>query len=1194
MKINKKQAGLIAGVVCVILLILLLLTMCNGSGGSGDQNEPTQSAETIGETTEATEETTEATEETTEPVEETTEATEETTGSNTSGNTTRPGSNGPALGSGSTGSGSDDDDDSSTQETTPAAGSESSPYVEVVESFPDSVSSVAIPGEGQMYYNLTLNDANIDIYGESLLTIEAEDVYVIYNETKYEPQEGLVSVPIAAVEEEDTPVSIQICNTGKEAKSFALSFNAPLGTAFNPEPIVWDEDGSFALSTDLEAENMEGYLYSFLAARNGFMELQLDSVTEGVDCGVTVTVGTKSATLSSEEAMTFEFNAGDLVVVHVYANAVEDGTYPAAKVELSGSVDYYGSKTSPIEVTADFVTEEIEPGSEVYYLVTGQNGMALSVEYPAYVIYNGVTYQAEPSEDSDETAVVSVKIGNTDTEALIAIGNGGEEAQSFTMVFGYPAGNVNNKAPLVVENADDAEVGTNVAVIDDGDTDVYWYTWTNEEDAGILTIHMPDEGNWKYMVKHTSNGNTTEYDMQYSDSESAQSTFNLLMAYNDVLELQVAAYDPAEPEAYPEGSVEFQASFLAHVQTNASGYTWLTLDGGGMIYCKQGLKYADGAIMTVVAVEADEDGNAVLDENGNVTVLTDSAFTIDYEGTVYTSENGTIVIEGIEMESSDPDIFSVLNDGNEKATYRISFAYPAGHQTNPIPLNSGDVTTVTLYGDGGSGTYYSWTTSEAGYFVFEIDTDAIWSYNISSTRDTTVTSSTYNGVNTDYVSYLALYVGQGHINSSKDGTVTFTINLGNPSTDSENRSVVTFKVNSYKTEVTKEASVKVAAGQTLRLMQNLEDTAANGMVITGTDSFTVVYNGTEYVSENGAVKIANFTTDRSFFQIINNSAEEQTYSISFSYPEGSQKNPKALEVGEISVDLYTVGDGYYYSWTAPSDGTFHLEIPATDGNQYKPWSYEITHGEDVYLKRGSANRTFSLDVQEGDVLIVKFGVTRTLTISTVVPVTIGFTEAVAETNLLSDNETVSVAYESDYVPTAFDLVLNADEELAYTDLTQKYALYLNAENGCYYLAENGPMILVDFSSDTFVNLKKLLETSELYCEITAEDGSVTRESYNALLQKYIACAKVIAVSEDESRTLYPLTEDLMYILKNVGSQLGWYDSASGGYLFGEVAGIEADSAWMFSCCYVRTVETQTAEAPVTETAEETPEETSAE
>ena len=56
--------------------------------------------------------------------------------------------------------------------------------------------------------------------------------------------------------------------------------------------------------------------------------------------------------------------------------------------------------------------------------------------------------------------------------------------------------------------------------------------------------------------------------------------------------------------------------------------------------------------------------------------------------------------------------------------------------------------------------------------------------------------------------------------------------------------------------------------------------------------------------------------------------------------------------------------------------------------------------------------------------------------------------------------------------------------------------------------------------------------------------------------------------------MYPLTEDLMYILKQAGQQLGWYDSANGAYLFKEVAEAQKDSLWMFPCCYVQTKEIQ--------------------
>ena len=165
MKLNKKQVGLIVGVVCVILLTILLLSMCNGSTPEAPAPtvQTTEVLETTVPTTEATVETTEAaTEETTE---ETTEATEESTEPTTGGSTRPGGTGGPGIGGGG---------NTSTEPTVPLAGSEESPYMEVFSQFPDAVDTVSIPAQGTVHYYLSLLDESVARYGESLLVIEGE------------------------------------------------------------------------------------------------------------------------------------------------------------------------------------------------------------------------------------------------------------------------------------------------------------------------------------------------------------------------------------------------------------------------------------------------------------------------------------------------------------------------------------------------------------------------------------------------------------------------------------------------------------------------------------------------------------------------------------------------------------------------------------------------------------------------------------------------------------------------------------------------------------------------------------------------------------------------------------------------------------------------------------------------------------
>ena len=60
---------------------------------------------------------------------------------------------------------------------------------------------------------------------------------------------------------------------------------------------------------------------------------------------------------------------------------------------------------------------------------------------------------------------------------------------------------------------------------------------------------------------------------------------------------------------------------------------------------------------------------------------------------------------------------------------------------------------------------------------------------------------------------------------------------------------------------------------------------------------------------------------------------------------------------------------------------------------------------------------------------------------------------------------------------------------------------------------------------------------------------------------------------DEATGLYPLTEDLKYILQQRGDYAGWWNPGSGIYLFVDenrvpLDGVNHEIAWLFMCCYV--------------------------
>ena len=82
-----------------------------------------------------------------------------------------------------------------------------------------------------------------------------------------------------------------------------------------------------------------------------------------------------------------------------------------------------------------------------------------------------------------------------------------------------------------------------------------------------------------------------------------------------------------------------------------------------------------------------------------------------------------------------------------------------------------------------------------------------------------------------------------------------------------------------------------------------------------------------------------------------------------------------------------------------------------------------------------------------------------------------------------------------------------------------------------------------------------------------ENGAFQKkESYRECLLQYIE-------NMDEADGVYPLTEDLKYIIQQRGDHSGWFDAKSSQSLFKEanefnLPGINAEISWLFICCYI--------------------------
>lgn len=114
------------------------------------------------------------------------------------------------------------------------------------------------------------------------------------------------------------------------------------------------------------------------------------------------------------------------------------------------------------------------------------------------------------------------------------------------------------------------------------------------------------------------------------------------------------------------------------------------------------------------------------------------------------------------------------------------------------------------------------------------------------------------------------------------------------------------------------------------------------------------------------------------------------------------------------------------------------------------------------------------------------------------------------------------------------------------------------EDGYYHLnSADGYIIYVNLNDDQ-MSLSAAASYGQLKGSVYNEDGElIAIDDYNVAFNEYNACA-------DPASFLYPLTDDLILMLKEVGANQNWY--GSGGWL-----GLSKDDAWMFCCYYTEEV-----------------------
>lgn len=1015
------------------------------------------------------------------------------------------------------------------------------------------------------------------------MQIKSNDAVVILGDKTYEPSNGKVGLTVNC-EDTYTPVLLQIGNTGTETQTFKATLTSKSGTIGNPKAMSL---GDFTVKVN--AGNEQGVYYAYKAEKDGVLTLTCLEGTAGVEYNFALYNLNSYAyrTLDADgegSSLSVKVKKGQNIQFIMFTVPDESFKYPAGTFLMRATLgDNAGEEEEEIVQTGTYtVTVKDDAGAPM-------SGVKLMVKGDSYT---GVLTTDEAGVASaelplgDYTATVTIPVDYTAENAEVALTAerlSGEIVLTKVVVT-YTDYKVTVLAPDGVTPVENAMVIVGDALA---------YT----DAAGTAAVNLQTD-TYSVYLSNLPSGYSTEQSYYTFPEGSTELTVTLIYTPGTENNPIIIDSNPYTTDKISKGK------FLCYHAYNVGGMI-LTIEDADAYVIYNGVTYgadANGRItvalepampMMPTALTVGNSGTVreaytlsfsyPLGHRENPIILTDiTSFTTELEagdedGVYYSwtpAKTGPVTfrITGVESEDANVTGDICINDGL-KVLSADGVADENGDLVLTLDVTAGEPVAIQVLIPVDMETWIisaGKVTVAGAYAEEEPEATDPTEETTESTEETTEATEETTEATEETSETTEETTEPTEETTEPTEETTEATDPTEPSTEpTEPEGDAEYVITVTDYAGTPAPGIVVAVYDEAGKLAATGNTDADGQVILELEraNYTVKLLQTSAYYEKSTAVLTAMDTELTIL------LAEETDSGNLGYVWGDESNPVYMvseggthvEYGNGQVG-YMVEDDVTLFYFAPERSGIYRFTTSNPEAVIQYWNVATFPMNQTGSLDDYADNSFTITVwdgQEGNITYV-IGIKGSGECSLIIT-------RLGDPGYNPDLVPYE-AYTGTIVPEAFTYTGGTLTDVDYTGNTDDYTLVFNDEDGLYHIGtKDGPVLYVNLVSGRFISLYNMVNgqgnigAQPFRAAFYNAKGEYIKEDYTELMQQYTKCA-------DSATGVYPVNEELMYILKRGITYYGWTDSSNGNYLFKDDDGnllenVNPDLAWMFLFCY---------------------------